>query len=144
VRANNLKAYECDIPSDEEVARREVRRIVDTLKEQAARLTPEERAEYETMARGILDEAERLSIIAYLLKTHFEEEAAKGVLDEAPGPATDVEAAARPAQSHGHHAPPSGPGGAPGEGTGFRRRRRRRRGRGGHGGAQGGAPAGGG
>src|SRR5213594_3100420 len=67
VRANNLKAYECDLPSDEEVARRKVRRIVDTLKELAARLTPEERAEYEAMARGIVDDADRLAIVGYLL-----------------------------------------------------------------------------
>src|SRR5882672_4565351 len=73
VRANHLKAYEIDVPSDEEVARRKVRRIVETLKELAARLTPEERAEYEAMARGILDDAERLAIVGYLLKTHFEE-----------------------------------------------------------------------
>src|SRR4030095_13050575 len=39
VRANNLKAYECDLPSDEAVRQREVRRIVDTLKEQAGKLT---------------------------------------------------------------------------------------------------------
>src|SRR5437867_8185934 len=83
VRANNLKAYECDLPSDEEVARRKVRRIVDTLKELAARLTPEERAEYEAMAQGILNEDERVAIVAYLLRSHFEEEAARGVLDEA-------------------------------------------------------------
>ncbi|MBI4169088.1 MAG: DEAD/DEAH box helicase, partial [Acidobacteria bacterium] len=120
VRANNLKAYECDIPSDEEVARREVRRIVDTLKEQAARLTPEERAEYEAMARGILDEEERLSIVAYLLKTHFEEEAAKGVLDEPAAPAPDPEAAPRPAHGHERYAPAPGPGAAPGEGSGSR------------------------
>ena len=56
VRANHLKAYEIDVPSDEEVARRKVRRIVDTLKEQAARLTAEERAEYEAMAQGILED----------------------------------------------------------------------------------------
>src|SRR6059036_2754664 len=82
VRANHLKAYEIDVPSDEEVARRKVRRIVDTLKEQAARLTEEERAEYEAMAQGILDDADRLAIVGYLLKTHFEEEAARSVLDE--------------------------------------------------------------
>jgi ATP-dependent RNA helicase DeaD len=139
VRANNLKAYECDIPSDEEVARREVRRIVDTLKEQAARLTPEERAEYEAVARGILDEGERLSIIAYLLKTHFEAEAAKGVLDEAPEAAMESAAAPPAFQSQAHHAQAHGPGSAgPGGGPDSQRRRRRRRRRGG--GHGGGAP----
>jgi ATP-dependent RNA helicase DeaD len=83
VRANNLKAYECDVPSDEEVARRKVRRIVETLKEQAAQLTPEERAEYESLAKGILDDEARASIVAYLLKTHFAAEEARHVLDEA-------------------------------------------------------------
>jgi ATP-dependent RNA helicase DeaD len=83
VKANNLKAYECDLTSDEEVARKEVKRIVETLKELAGRLAPKERAEYETMAEGILREDERLAIIAYLLHMHFKEEAARGVLDEA-------------------------------------------------------------
>jgi len=146
VRANHLKAYEIDVPSDEEVARRKVRRIVDTLKEQAARLTAEERAEYEAMAQGILDDAERLAIVGYLLKTHFEEEAARSVLDESvaadaePGPSPQAPTRAvheaghtpyqapRPAQGHaaprGGEGPPSGPG----------RRRRRRRHRGGGGG----------
>src|SRR5881628_1229430 len=86
VRANHLKAYEIDVPSDEEVARRKVRRIVETLKELAARLTPEERAEYEAMAQGILNEDERVAIVAYLLRSHFEEEAARGVLDESGAP----------------------------------------------------------
>ena len=161
VRANHLKAYEIDVPSDEEVARRKVRRIVDTLKEQAARLTAEERAEYEAMAQGILDDADRLAIVGYLLKTHFQEEAARGVLDEtAAGDAEpgDVPRAAagggvheagrapyhvsRPRQGH------AGPGGDQGQpGPGRRRRRRRRRGgkgggsQGGHGGGSG--PAGG-
>jgi ATP-dependent RNA helicase DeaD len=159
VRANNLKAYECDLPSDEEVARKKVRRIVETLKEQAARLTPEERAEYEAMARGILDEEERIGIIAYLLRTHFQEEAARGVLDE-PGTGESGEPipAAGGTGSYGQglhdHGPPahgaSGQGGSQGGGslsaggpggTGGRRRRRRRRG-GGRGG-QGGPPGGG-
>ncbi len=83
VRANNLKAYECDIPSDEEVARKKVRRIVKELKEQALQMSADERAEYEGMARGILDEEDKVGIVAYLLRTHFEEEAAHGVLDEA-------------------------------------------------------------
>src|SRR2546426_546378 len=82
VRANHLKAYEIDVPSDDEVARRKVRRIVDTLKELAGKLSADERAEYEAMAQGILDDAERLAIVGYLLKTHFQEEAARGVLDE--------------------------------------------------------------
>src|SRR4029079_18924839 len=92
VRANNLKAYECDLPSDEEVRQREVRRIVDTLKDQAGKLTAEERAEFDPMAQGILDQDDRVAIVAYLLKAHFEEEAARGVLDEAGRP--DAEAVA--------------------------------------------------
>jgi ATP-dependent RNA helicase DeaD len=83
VRANNLKAYECDLPSDEAVRQREVRRIVDTLKEQAGKLSAEERAEYDAMAQGILDQEDRVAIIAYLLKARFDAEAARGVLDEA-------------------------------------------------------------
>jgi ATP-dependent RNA helicase DeaD len=82
VRANNLKAYECDLPSDDEVRQREVKRIVETLKDQAAKLTAEDRTEYDPMAQGILDQEERLAIVAYLLKTHFIEEAARSVLDE--------------------------------------------------------------
>jgi ATP-dependent RNA helicase DeaD len=162
VRANHLKAYEIDVPSDEEVARRKVRRIVETLKEQAARLTAEERAEYEAMAQGILDDAERLAIVGYLLKSHFEEEAAKGVLDESGGPDAEAGASpraaagggvheaerapyhsARPAQ--GHAGPRGGEGARGGDaarggggegapGSGRRRRRRRRRGGGGPGG----------
>ncbi|MGH9749788.1 MAG: DEAD/DEAH box helicase, partial [Candidatus Polarisedimenticolia bacterium] len=108
VRANNLKAYECDLPSDDEVAQKKVRRIVETLKDHAARLTPEERAEYETMAQGILDHAERVSIVAYLLKTHFAEEEAKHVLDEL---AAEAEAGA----PEGPPAEPR-PGGAPARG----------------------------
>ena len=83
VRANNLKAYECDLPSDEEVARKKVRRIVETLKEQAAQLTAEERAEYETMAQGIVDDDARLAIVSYLLRTHFQQEEARHDLDRA-------------------------------------------------------------
>ena len=162
VRANHLKAYEIDVPSDEEVARRKVRRIVDTLKEQAARLTEEERAEYEAMAQGILDDADRLAIVGYLLKTHVEEEAARSVLDEtaAAGDAETDTAPRAAAGGGGHesgrapyhasrpgqgHAVPGGDQGPPGSGR--RRRRRRRRGgqgsgsQGGHGGGHG--PAGG-
>ncbi|HEU4403127.1 MAG TPA: DEAD/DEAH box helicase [Candidatus Polarisedimenticolia bacterium] len=160
VRANNLKAHECDLPSDEEVARKKVRRIVETLKEQAARLTPEERAEYEAMAKGILDETNHLAIVAYLLKTHFEQEAARGVLDEpstagepagtltaadagyAAAPPYGGRGAGREPMHGGHgaghgqsHSGPAGEGGAPGSGR--RRRRRRRRGGGGGGGAGG-------
>jgi ATP-dependent RNA helicase DeaD len=90
VRANNLKAYECDLPSDEEVRGKEVIRIVETLKVQASKLTAEERAEYDAMAQGILDQEDRVAIVAYLLKAHFEEEAARGVLDEA-GAADETE-----------------------------------------------------
>ena len=82
VKANNLKVYECDLPSDDEVRQREVKRIVETLKDQAARLTAEDRAEYDPMAEGILNQEDRLAIVAYLLKTHFQEEAARSVLDE--------------------------------------------------------------
>ncbi len=136
VRANNLKAYECDLPSDAEVAQKKVRRIVDTLKEQAARLTPEERAEYEAMARGILEDEERLSIVSLLLRTHFQEEAARGVLDE-PAAEADEPGGAPAAEA------PKGTAsqGAPREGAdGGRRRRRRRRGRGGGGGQPGSGP----
>ena len=152
VRANHLKAYEIDVPSDEEVARRKVRRIVDTLKELAAKLTTAERAEYEAMAQGILDDADKLAIVGYLLKTHFEEEAKRGVLDEgvaaadedlvspaAYAPAAhDPHHSARAGHGSGGHGGPSqggGPAGAPG--TGRRRRRRRRRGGGGPGGGGG-------
>src|SRR3989442_1696640 len=147
VRANHLKAYEIDVPSDEEVARRKVRRIVETLKQLAARLTAEERAEYEAMAQGILDDADRLAIVGYLLKTHFEEEAARGVLDESPaaegeaGGAAEDGRAALPHTPHhavtstpGHHGPTGG-----GPTGGGRRRRRRRRGGGARGGPGGGA-----
>jgi len=166
VRANHLKAYEIDVPSDEEVARRKVRRIVDTLKELAAKLTTAERAEYEAMAQGILEDADKLAIVGYLLKTHFEEEAKRGVLDEGAGASDDdAPAAYAPAApshggggqhaSHGGHGSSghssgghgsggqggssqgSGPAGAPG--TGRRRRRRRRRGGGGPGGGSGGS-----
>src|SRR2546426_4127543 len=156
VRANHLKAYEIDVPSDEEVARRKVRRIVETLKELAARLTPDERAEYEAMARGILDDADRLAIVGYLLKTHLQEEAARSVLDETAA-ASDAETGAAPraaAGGGGHesgrapyhasrpgqgHAVPGGDQGPPGSGR-RRRRRRRRGGQGGgsHGGHRGG------
>jgi ATP-dependent RNA helicase DeaD len=156
VRANHLKAYEIDVPSDEEVARRKVRRIVDTLKELAAKLTTAERAEYEAMAQGILDDADKLAIVGYLLKTHFEEEAKRGVLDDgagaadedAGGPAAPAEhshgAGGRHASHGGHgsgghgaggHGGPSQGGGTTGTpGSGRRRRRRRRRGGGGPGG----------
>jgi ATP-dependent RNA helicase DeaD len=128
VRANNLQAYECDLPSDEEVAEKKVRRIVDTLKEQALDLSADERAEYEAMAQGILNEEDRVGIIAFLLRSHFEEEAAQAVLDE-PGAARVVHD--EPRKSHG------GRGAAPGAAasresrSGRGRRRRRRRGRGG-------------
>ncbi len=125
VRANNLQAYECDIPSDEEVARKKVRRIVDDLKELAAGLSADDRAEYEAMAEGILNEEDRVGIIAYLLRTHFEEEAARGVLDE--GGAAPAEDGAP------QEASPAAKGRRSGEGAGGpgRRRRRRRRRRGG-------------
>ena len=114
VRANNLKAYECDLPSDEAVRQREVRRIVDTLKEQAGKLTAEERAEFDAMAQGILDQEDRVAIVAYLLKAHFEEEAARGVLDEAGLP--DEEAAGAQEETGGR-------GGGHGGGGGFGARR---------------------
>ncbi|HKQ96431.1 MAG TPA: DEAD/DEAH box helicase, partial [Candidatus Polarisedimenticolia bacterium] len=82
VKANNLKVYECDLPSDDEVRQREVKRIVETLKDGAGKLTAEDRAEYDPMAEGILAQEDRLAIVAYLLKTHFMEEAARSVLDE--------------------------------------------------------------
>jgi len=154
VRANHLKAYEIDVPSDDEVARRKVRRIVDTLKELAGRLSADERAEYEAMAQGILDDAERLAIVGYLLKTHFEAEAARGVLDEAGG--ADAETAgeatggqaAKPYALHdtgtsapARHSPAGGgPAGGSAPGGGRRRRRRRRGGGGGHGSPGGHAP----
>jgi ATP-dependent RNA helicase DeaD len=101
VRANNLKAYECDLPSDEEVRRKEVIRIVDTLKEQAGKLTAEERAEYDAMAQGILDQEDRVAIVAYLLKAHFQEEAARGILDDGVASADDAETGAPPQQGSG-------------------------------------------
>jgi ATP-dependent RNA helicase DeaD len=125
VRANNLKAYECDLPSDEEVRQREVRRIVDTLKDQAGKLTAEERAEFDPMAQGILDQEDRVAIVAYLLKAHFEEEAARGVLDEAGLP--DEEAGGAPAEGSEAGGGYGGGGGGRGFGGG--------RGRGGRGGA---------
>jgi len=109
VRANNLKAYECDLPSDDEVRQREVRRIVDTLKDQAGKLSAEERAEFDPMAQGILDQEDRVAIVAYLLKAHFEEEAARGVLDEAGLP--DEDAGGAPAEDAGYGGGPSGGGG---------------------------------
>jgi len=133
VRANHLKAYEIDVPSDDEVARRKVRRIVETLKELAARLTPDERAEYEAMAQGILDDAERLAIVGYLLKTHFQEEAARGVLDDV-APVEGEPAIGAPTAAPAHPGPAGGsPGGGAPDGGGRRRRRRRRGGRGGGG-----------
>ena len=141
VRANNLKAYECDLPSDEEVRQREVRRIVETLKDKAAKLTAEERAEYDPMAQGILEQDEKVAIVAYLLKARFEAEAARSVLDEG-APAEEAPGGA-PA-SEGGGAPAAQPGAAPGpSGSGPRRRRRRRRGRGGGGGGEGGSQGGG-
>jgi ATP-dependent RNA helicase DeaD len=125
VRANNLQAYECDLPSDEEVAGKKVRRIVDTLKEQAAQLSTEDRAEYEAMAQGILNEENRVGIIAYLLRAHFEEEAAHAVLDE-PGAARVI--VDEPRKAPGGSAPAAD---GPAAGQGRRRRRRRRRGGGG-------------
>jgi ATP-dependent RNA helicase DeaD len=147
VRANNLKAYECDLPSDEEVARKKVRRIVETLKEQAARLNPEERAEYDTMAQGILDDDERMAIVSFLLRRHFQAEAARGVLDD-PAGAGEAEddqpgapgGAPPPAHASAGGGQASPQGGA--AGTGRRRRRRRRRGGGGGGGSHGGAHGG--
>ena len=127
VRANNLKAYECDLPSDEEVRQREVRRIVDTLKDQAGKLTAEDRAEYDPMAQGILDQEDRVAIVAYLLKAHFEEEAARGVLDEAGLPDDDAGADA------GGGDPAPSPGGQ-GGGRGFGRRGGGQGGHGRHGG----------
>jgi len=92
------------VPSDEEVARRKVRRIVDTLKELAAKLTTAERAEYEAMAQGILDDADKLAIIGYLLKTHFEEDAKRGVLDEGAGAGEEdlISPAAYAPEAHSH------------------------------------------
>jgi ATP-dependent RNA helicase DeaD len=147
VRANNLKAYECDVPSDEEVARKKVRRIVKTLKDLTARLTPEDRAEYQDMAQGILDDADRVAIVSYLLRTHFEEQAQKTILDESLGEDQESKPSGPAASSHqarAHHgtgshgrggaAPAAGAGGAEGQ----RRRRRRRRGGGGSGSSGGG------
>ena len=117
VRANNLKAYECDLPSDEEVRQREVRRIVDTLKDQAGKLSAEERTEYDPMAQGILDQEDRVAIVAYLLKAHFEEEAARGVLDEAGLP-DDEPGAEAGAGGAGERRRDSGHGGGHGGGRG--------------------------
>ncbi len=138
VRANNLKAYECDLPSDEEVARKEVRRIVETLKGLAGELTPEERAEYEAMAEGILGEEERITIIAFLLKDHFSADAARNVLDEAgrsdqANPSDDGPAGKGDAGG-GSSAGPHGSSGSGEKNLPAQRRRRRRR-RGGGGGA---------
>ena len=174
VRANNLKAWECEMPSNEEVARREVRRIIDTVRGQVPGLTPEERAEYETIAQGIVDDQDRLALIASLLKTHFAEEAAKGVLDEdaeaapvtaagAAGPdtaavsgpaavsgaavppgAAPVSEAARRAPAEGDTAQAGGGQAGPEGGQGGRRRRRRRGRRRGGSGGQGGSPGPGG
>jgi ATP-dependent RNA helicase DeaD len=141
VRANNLKAYECDLPSDEEVARKEVRRIVETLKGLAGELTKEERAEYEAMAEGILNEEDRIAIVAYLLKDHFAADAARTVLDEAAAAddadtQDDTETAPAPkagrgsGRGRGASGKSSGGGGA-GARPGQRRRRGRRGGGGG-------------
>ena len=139
VRANNLKAYECDLPSDEEVARKEVRRNVETLKALAAKLTPQERAEYGAIAQGILSDDDCVNIIAYLLQTHFQEETARGVLDEGtagdPGDADAAGPGGRDAADSGATASATsafrrGPDpGRSGEGGARRRRRRPRRGR---------------
>ncbi len=131
VKANNLKAYECDLPSDEEVARKEVRRIVETLKGLAEKMTPEDRAEFEVIAQGILNEEDKVAIIAYLLHSHFTEEAGREVLDEGGGAEADVKPPAATAQPAAPEQPPSGGAGA---GTGRRRRRRRRSGGSGGGG----------
>jgi ATP-dependent RNA helicase DeaD len=125
VRANNLKAFECDLPSDEEVRQREVKRIVETFKDQAKKLTPEDHAEYDPMVEGILAQDDRVAIIAYLLKAHFIEEAAKSVLDEV---AAEEEV----------------PTGEPPMGGGGRHGRRERGGRGGSGGGRAGGGQGGG
>ncbi len=120
VRANNLKAYECDLPSDEEVARKKVRRIVETLKEQAAQLTAEERTEYETMAQGIVDDDARLAIVSYLLRTHFQAEEAQHDLDRA-AEAAEAEGGGSGAGSSGrfrHGAPSRGGAGHGGAGHG--------------------------
>jgi ATP-dependent RNA helicase DeaD len=82
VRANNLTAHECDLPSDEEVQQREVRRVVETFKDQAGKLTADDHAEYDPMVEGILAQEDRVAIIAYLLKAHFQAEAARSILDE--------------------------------------------------------------
>jgi hypothetical protein len=76
-------------------------RIVDTLKEQAGKLTAEERAEYDAMAQGILDQEDRVAIVAYLLKAHFQEEAARGILDDGVASADDAETGAPPQQGSG-------------------------------------------
>jgi ATP-dependent RNA helicase DeaD len=134
VRANNLKAYECDLPSDEEVARKEVRRIVETLKGLAGELTQEERAEYEAMAQGILNEEDRIAIVAYLLKDHFAAAAARTVLDEAGAvddADTTVDQPADKPQAGGGGSAGSGGSAGGGNPPGQRRRRRRRRGGGG-------------
>jgi hypothetical protein len=160
------------MPSNEEVERREVRRVIDTVRGQIPALSQEERAEYETIARGIVADQESLALIASLLKTHFAEEAAKGVLDEdldaeagagragAPGAAASTGAATPPAgvgasrpgapaqtarrTGEGNLHPEGGqPGSEPAPGAGRRRRRRRRRGGGGGPGGQGGPSSGG-
>src|SRR5262245_43749805 len=141
VRANNLKAYECDMPSDEEVRQREVRRIVETFKDQAAKLTAEDRAEYDPMAQGILEQEDRIAIVAYLLKTHFQEEAARGVLDDVGAGEEGAEGAADAGhgESHGRGhggGRPHGRGGRGRRGGGGGGRPREHRGRG-HGDGQG-------
>ena len=135
VRANNLKAYECDLPSDEEVARKEVRRIVETLKGLAGELTKEERAEYEAMAEGILNEEDRISIVAFLLKDHFAADAARNVLDEAAAgddaDLTDDEPSGSAPGAGGGSTGSQGSTGGGGKPSGQRHKRRRRRGGGG-------------
>lgn len=138
VRANNLKAYECDLPSDEEVARKEVRRIVETLKGLAGELTKEERAEYEAMAEGILNEDDRISIVAYLLKDHFAADADRNVLDEAAASDEADTVADDPPRKSPSSGGSTGGRRSSGGGEkppGQRRRRRRRRGGGGGGGS---------
>ena len=117
-------------------AERVGRRIVETLKGLAGELTPEERAEYEAMAEGILGEEDRITIIAFLLKDHFSADAARNVLDEAgrsdeANPSDDGPAGKGDAGGSSS----AGPRGSSGSGAeklpAQRRRRRRRRGGGG-------------
>jgi hypothetical protein len=140
-----------------------VKRIVETFKKQSGQLTAEDRAEYDPMAQGILDQDDRVAIVAYLLKAHFQAAAAKSVLDEAAldrdeGVAGDEPYAPRPAAQRQSHSAPAAPRHAAPGGTSSgsqqaatgggeagqpaRRRRRRRRGGGGGGGGSGGSGGG--